>query len=140
MIPKSIKSSLLSERLLVVRKRTGLSQADFGKKLGISDRAYKNYELEIRKLPLEIAKLICIKFDVDIRWLLLGQGFIDSQTLGDVVETAVIETRAFFMGKTMQPTPKQEGKIIRFLVQQIEEHGTMSKDAQKNFFETFDRG
>ncbi|MBL4747916.1 MAG: helix-turn-helix transcriptional regulator [Magnetovibrio sp.] len=131
----SIKSSQFSERLLAVRKRTGLSQADFGKKLGISDRAYKNYELEIRKIPTDIAKLICREFDVDIRWLLLGEGFIKSQVLGDVVEAAVLETRAYFTEKDVSLSPKQEAKIVRFLVQQFEEHGSISEEAKRNFFD-----
>ncbi|NQV46691.1 MAG: helix-turn-helix transcriptional regulator [Rhodospirillaceae bacterium] len=130
-----MKSSSLSERLHTVRKRTGLSQADFGKKLGISDRAYKNYELEIRKLPIEAAKLICHEFAIDIRWLLLGQGFIDSQALGDAVEAAVLETKAFFMENDVQMNPKQEAKIVRFLVQQIEENGSISEDIKRSFFE-----
>ena len=134
MIPMSTKSSHLSERLLTVRKQTGLSQADFGKKLGLSDRAYKNYELEIRKLPLEIAKLICREFDINIRWLLLGEGFMNAQTLGDVVEAAVIETRTFFIENDIQLSPQQEAKIVRFFVQHMEEHGSISQEAKRNFF------
>ena len=124
----------LSERLLTVRKQTGLSQADFGKKLGLSDRAYKNYELEIRKLPLEIAKLICREFDINIRWLLLGEGFMNAQTLGDVVEAAVIEVCTFSIKNNSPLSPQQKAKAVRFFVQHMEEYGSISETVKCNFF------
>ncbi len=124
-----------SERLQTARKRTGLSQSEFCAKLGISERTYKNYENEVTDISSAVLKQIANEFGVNVRWLLLGQGFIDSQTLGDVVESAVLETRAYFMEHNVQLNPKQEAKIVRYLVQQIEEHGSISEDAKRNFFD-----
>jgi len=124
-----------SERLQTVRKRTGLSQLEFCAKLGISERTYKNYENEVTDISSAVLKKIADEFGINVRWLLLGEGFIESQILGDIVEAAVLETRAYFTENDIFLSPKQEAKIIRYLVQQIEEHGSISEEAKRNFFD-----
>lgn len=123
-----------SERMATVQRNTGLSQAEFCAKLGISERTYKNYLNEATDISSTALKIIAKEFGVDVRWLLLGQGFIDSQTLGDVVEAAVVETRTFFIENDIQLSPQQEAKIVRFFVQHMEEHGSISQEAKRNFF------
>ena len=130
----SRKEQTISSRLTTVRKRTGLSQAAFGEKLGISDRAYKNYELEIRDLPSSVAKTINAEFGINIHWLFTGEGFIDAMTQGEIIETAVIETRAFFIEQGITVDPEKEAKVIRYLIEQIQENGSISEELKLNFF------
>lgn len=57
----------LAQKLLEVRKATSLTQAEVGKKIGFSQRAYSNYETGARKLTtlklLAIAQFFHISMD-----------------------------------------------------------------------------
>ena len=51
----------ISERLRLVRKQQGLSQAEIAEKLGITTRTYQNYEQGVTKLPAEeLYKLVLL--------------------------------------------------------------------------------
>lgn len=82
------------ERIRELRKNhLKLSQAMFGKKLGVSRDVIKNIELNILARPEQkepIYKLICEKFNVNENWLKYGKGemFIQDDTfsLDDYLE------------------------------------------------------
>lgn len=64
-------------RIKQVRESHGLSQADFGKRLGISRDAVSNLEYNRLKRPEQkepIIKLICREFGVNEIWLRTGVG------------------------------------------------------------------
>ena len=63
----------MSDRLFRLRKHFGLSMHDFADRIGVSGRAYLNYERGERELPLAGFKGIVTAFNVDIAWLLLGE-------------------------------------------------------------------
>ena len=51
----------ISDRLRLVRKQQGLSQAEIAEKLGITTRTYQNYEQGVTKLPAEeLYKLVLL--------------------------------------------------------------------------------
>lgn len=67
----------MHSRIKQVRKHFGLSQTDFGKRLGISRDAVSNIEYDRLKRPEQkepIIKLICREFGVDEIWLRTGEG------------------------------------------------------------------
>lgn len=109
----------IQERLEMVRRSTGLSQAAFGERLGLSDRAYKNYELGIRDLPLRVALDISEKFEVNVGWLVTGDGARDAVTIGEAVEAAVIAVREHFIATGKKPTPEKEAAIVRYIFEEI---------------------
>ena len=82
------------ERIRELRKNhLKLSQAMFGKKLGVSRDVIKNIELNILARPEQkepIYKLICEKFNVNENWLKYGEGEIffqaDTFSLDDYLE------------------------------------------------------
>lgn len=116
--PMGMKSGI-QERLEMVRRSTKLSQAAFGERLGLSDRAYKNYELGIRDLPLRVALDISEKFEVDVGWLLTGDGARDTPTTGEAVEAAVIAVREHFLATSKEVAPEKEGAIVRYIFEEI---------------------
>lgn len=63
----------LPDRLKRLRKHFGLSMPAFAKRIGVSPRAYLNYERGERELPLSGFKGVVLAFNVDIAWLLLGE-------------------------------------------------------------------
>ncbi|HBS58114.1 MAG TPA: hypothetical protein DEA44_02480, partial [Firmicutes bacterium] len=64
----------IAERLKAIRKKAGLSQANFAKALGISQGNVGTWETG-KSLPGALAlKAINQKFDYSIDWILTGKG------------------------------------------------------------------
>ena len=63
---------MISDRIKEIRQKCGLSQADFGKRLGVSRDVVSNIENERLKNPGQkesLYRLICATFGVDEHWL-----------------------------------------------------------------------
>lgn len=59
-------------RLAAVRSSTGLSQTAFAETLGLSLRAYANYERGEREAPVALFRAILEQYGIDPIWLLSG--------------------------------------------------------------------
>lgn len=73
----------VNERIKKIRKTLGLSQRDFGSRLGISDTAVSKLEKGDRNPSEQTIKSICREFNVDYFWLTEGIGnemFIKKET------------------------------------------------------------
>lgn len=73
----------MNERIKKIRKTIGLSQRDFGSRLGISDTAVSKLEKGDRNPSEQTIKSICREFNVDYFWLTEGIGnemFIKKET------------------------------------------------------------
>ena len=57
------------ERLILVRKRKGLSQADVGKRININGDAYGRYERNEVKPTIEMAVKIALALEVSLDYL-----------------------------------------------------------------------
>jgi transcriptional regulator with XRE-family HTH domain len=64
----------ISERLKQLRKELGLSQTDFGKKIGKNYHSVMRWELGKVLPPSNVLEYICDCFDVNIDWLTEGTG------------------------------------------------------------------
>lgn len=62
------------ERIKEVRKAHGLTQTEFGKKVGVKGNTITCYEKGIREPSNAIIRAIAREFGVDERWLLTGEG------------------------------------------------------------------
>lgn len=64
----------MNERIKKIRQALGLSQDDFGRRLGVTRGAITNIELnKVDPKPLFV-ELICREFDIDEHWLRTGEG------------------------------------------------------------------
>jgi len=63
----------MKERLNEVMKSNGLNIKKFSSKSEIPYRTLQNYLLGLTPISVENAIKICTKFDIDIRWLLMGE-------------------------------------------------------------------
>jgi len=59
----------ISERLKLCRKKKGKTQKDIALLLGVSERAYRHYELSDREPPLSTAAALADAFDVSLDYL-----------------------------------------------------------------------
>ncbi|WP_244973312.1 helix-turn-helix domain-containing protein [Paraburkholderia rhynchosiae] len=57
-----------------MREHLGLSQDKMARQLGLSLRAYANYERGERAIPIELLRGLYERFSVDPVWLLSGDG------------------------------------------------------------------
>ncbi len=64
----------ISERIKEIRKKSGLTQMEFGKQLGIAGNTVTTYETGVRIPSDAIYKSICREFNVNEEWLRTGQG------------------------------------------------------------------
>jgi transcriptional regulator with XRE-family HTH domain len=107
----------IGKRLLELRKSTGLNQAEFGKTLGLSDRAYKNYELGIRDLPSETAIKICIDHNVSGDWLLLGRGARSAESFQERLNYSISVVDNFLEDNQLAPTTAGRAELIEYVFQ-----------------------
>ena len=64
----------MNERIKQLRKELGLTQVQFGKRIGVQGNTITNYETNIRKPSATIILSICREFDVNETWLRTGEG------------------------------------------------------------------
>jgi len=62
------------DRIRLVRKSLGLNQAEFAKRIGLTQTSMSMIELEKSVLTEKNIKLICVTFAVDEDWLRTGKG------------------------------------------------------------------
>jgi transcriptional regulator with XRE-family HTH domain len=70
----SNKKNGFGQRLKKARESLGLTQADFGARLGFTWYKIKDMETGRQKIQPDTALLIEKKFAIDFRWLLTGEG------------------------------------------------------------------
>ena len=80
----------LGERVKIIRKHFGLSQAQFAQKVNRSPGYLSNLEKGNSGISEETAKIICTAFGVNEEWLLSGEGEIGC---GDAADKAGIGKR-----------------------------------------------
>lgn len=64
----------MNERIKEVRKSLGLTQNEFGEKLGVRGNTITNYESNSRKPSNAIISAICREFQISEEWLRTGEG------------------------------------------------------------------
>jgi len=76
----------LKERIKALRKALGLSQSEFGKRLGKALRTIQNWELGVSKIPESELRLIAETFNISYHWLKTGEGEMFEKEKGMRVE------------------------------------------------------
>ncbi len=64
----------IGKRISEIRKSEGLSQEDFGKRIGLSRSIIGCYEKDIRNVSDRTIRDICFNFNVNENWLRHGTG------------------------------------------------------------------
>jgi transcriptional regulator with XRE-family HTH domain len=72
----------MKERLKQLRKFLGLTQGEFGEKIGMTDASVSHMELGRTALSDQNIKLICLTFGARVEWLRAGEGdMMDDEAL-----------------------------------------------------------
>lgn len=64
----------MKSRIKQVRKDAGLTQVEYGKRLGVAGNTVTNYENGMREPSNAIIAAICREFNVNEEWLRTGKG------------------------------------------------------------------
>lgn len=64
----------MKDRIRQVRKDAGLTQVEYGKRLGVAGNTVTNYENGMREPSNAIITAICREFSVNEEWLRTGNG------------------------------------------------------------------
>lgn len=86
----------MKSRIKKLRKSMGLTQTDFGERIGVKGNTITNYETGLRNPTDAVVLSICREFSVNEEWLRTGNGemFLEtkkddliSKMLGDVIKS-----------------------------------------------------
>ena len=72
----------MSFRVKELRETLGMTQTEFGKALGTTQQTVCHWERSSRNLRSQPISNICARFDVNERWLRMGEGEMFKQTAG----------------------------------------------------------
>lgn len=83
----------MQNRIKEIRKANGLTQTDFGEKIGVKGNTITGYETGIRSPSDAIIVSICREFGVNESWLRTGEGEMllpksRGQEIGEIVKAA----------------------------------------------------
>lgn len=84
------KLEVLAKRLVELRERLNINQADFSDSLGLKKQTYSAYEKSINNPPITVLINIAEKYDVSLDWLCgltdnKGRGKLSLDTYADVL-------------------------------------------------------
>ncbi len=122
---------MIGDRLQSVRRRKGLTQAQFSEALEVSATAYKNYEKGLTEPSLSLLLKISQNHDVDFLWLATGWGSQEPGTLFNKIEEACVVVREFGKSLPVKPPVEKEAEIVALLVRQWMETGHLSVETAK---------
>lgn len=78
----TIENRAVGERLATMRRKLGLSQRDFAERLGVSVRAYQNYERGEREVSATLIRALYKTFRIEPSWIFEGDNVPDVATKG----------------------------------------------------------
>ena len=113
----------MNERIKWLRKKLGLTQNEFGAKLGLAANTVTNYETGRRVPSNTVITAICREFNINRDWLLTGKGNhnnantfnlnpIKISASNDEAKSKTIGNRIKILRKTLKLNQTQFGKQI----------------------------
>jgi transcriptional regulator with XRE-family HTH domain len=118
----------MKERLKKFRKTLGLTQGEFGKKIGMSDVAISYMESGRTALSEQNIRLICLTFGVREEWLREGKG----EMLDD--EALLSERERRLMELFRRLSPKAQQMIIEYAEKLLADEQAIRRDAAETSF------
>lgn len=130
-IVSSADNAAFGRRLAAVRATTGLSQTAFAETLGLSLRAYANYERGEREAPVALFRALFEQFGIDPIWMLSGEDETPQKAgarTTDFMQVVGIMGKidAALALKRKKPTQQQRARILRLLYALALQRGQLS--------------
>lgn len=81
----------MSERIAALRRELKLTQAEFGKKVGVARNTIATYESGVREPKDSVLLMMSREFNVDIDWLKTGRGDMFLTVSEDAIDDFAVE-------------------------------------------------
>lgn len=81
----------MNHRIKELRKSLGLTQAEFGKRIGVAGNTVTNYEAGLRTPKDSVLLMMSREFNVDIDWLKTGRGDMFLTVSEDAIDDFAVE-------------------------------------------------
>nr|WP_319247196.1 helix-turn-helix transcriptional regulator [uncultured Celeribacter sp.] len=129
----------IGHRMRMVRNETGFSQAKVAAILGLSDRAYKTYELGKREPSLSTVLKFCEIFEVELTWLAYGEQQQEKNTPSfiSLASGTVLAVYKETMNDVPQMSPKQFQKFFEYVFEQARRNDAIPEDEAKKIHQIF---
>lgn len=108
----------IGRRLAAVRDRTRLVQTEFAERMGLSPRAYQNYERGEREVPAVVLKALYEVYGADPLWVLTGLSTDLTATSTadlDVLEEVVIALEIRLKRTRRALPPEKKARLIKLM-------------------------
>ena len=116
----------MNERIKLLRKSLGLSQSEFGQRIGITFTAVSKIEVGTNVPSEQTVKLICSTYHVNYLWLTRGEGdMMEALDRPALVEQAMAgeSPLAVSIMKAFAELPDREWERLRDLIDRIKNEG-----------------
>lgn len=120
----------MNARIKQIREKQGLTQEEFGKRIGSARNTIANYESGNRCPSNAVVNSICREFKVNEHWLRTGEGEPFKQRLPT-------EEIAEYVGKLLDYDRNSGNPFYDMIIEMMEAYDTMDSDSQKvirNYF------
>ena len=116
----------MKDRIRKIRKASGLTQAEFGARIGIKGNTIGNYEIGLRTPSDAVIFSICREFNVNEDWLRTGEGdpykeLPESTELGTYIGQ-ILTTEDEFIKKAIvnyRQLDEKSKKIVRDFIRSL---------------------
>ena len=109
----------IGRRLAGARERYRLTQNEFAERIGLSPRAYQNYERGEREIPAAVLKTLYEVFGIDPLWVLTGPGWTPPDGPPppnlDVLEAVIIAVEKYLTKTQRKLAPAKKARLIKVL-------------------------
>lgn len=110
----------LKDRIAMARKKLGLTQDEFGRKIGVARNTVANYETGFRTPKLQTLISISREFNIDVDWLETGRGdmflTVPEDAIDDfAVEFGLTETAKEFISEFVKFSPSEQEELLKLL-------------------------
>lgn len=116
---------LLQDRFKLLRKNLGLTQEEFGRKIGLKKNSISQIENGVNSLTEQLLLSICREFNVNEEWLRDGTG----EMFNPMPEEDEI---ALYVGELLQPDNPFAGLIVE-IMRAYSQLDSKSQDVLKEF-------
>lgn len=125
----------MNERIKIIRKTKGLTQADFGKRIGLTRDTIANIEGNRSEIRDVFIKAICREFHVNESWLRDGIGEMYSESPDGhadrlIKEYGLDDFAAKFVREYCTLTESEKEAVRKFVASLSESQGTSSEEAE----------
>jgi transcriptional regulator with XRE-family HTH domain len=128
----SKQDAVIGKRLLIVREAFALTQTAMAQRLGVTLRAYANYERGEREMALAVMHALYLRFGVDPVWVMAGPGLepvmVGQRRLdGDLLERIIALVDKGLSKSRRSLKPEKMARLIRLAYEHCVDQGSVDK-------------